>query len=286
MAAPQPPRALLLGTGEEVPPGLSIRGRLIIVAMAARDVDRAMLSECQRAGQEGRLAESMGAYLCWVASQYEELHQRLQALVLDRRNKGYGRVVHARLPGALAELQAGWEMFQEFALEVGAISLAEKVELVDRGERAFLTLATLQTQYQVSDPASRFLALLNAALACGRGHVADRRGGAPEDAMAWGWQRKSGDLAWAPRGPRIGWAVGSNLFLEPAASYQVAQEQAGSERLSVGEQVCAKDCGRAACWRVSTRAEKCYRCAGVWRVVHDKYSICEQRISGRHGHDA
>jgi hypothetical protein len=35
VATPQPPRALLLGTGEEVPPGRSIRARLIIVAMAA-----------------------------------------------------------------------------------------------------------------------------------------------------------------------------------------------------------------------------------------------------------
>jgi len=189
-----------------------------------------MLSECQRAGQDRRLAESVGGYLCWVASHYEELQQRLQALVLECRNKGHGRVVHARLPGALAELQAAWEMFLEFALEVGAIGLAEKVKLVDRGERAFLTLATLQSQYQVSDPGPRFLALANAALACGRGHVADRRGGAPEDAVAWGWQRKSEDLAWAPGGARIGWVVGSNLFLEPVASYQVAQEQAGSER--------------------------------------------------------
>ncbi len=136
MAAPQPPRALLLGTGEAVPPGQSIRARLIIVTMASQDVDRPILSHCQRAGQDGRLAESMGAFLCWIARDYEQRQQRLQALVLERRNKGYGRVVHARLPGALAELQAAWEMFLEFALEVGAIgSLAEKLELVDRGER-------------------------------------------------------------------------------------------------------------------------------------------------------
>jgi hypothetical protein len=106
-------------------------------------------------------------------------------------------------------------MFQEFALEMGAISLAEKIEFIDRGERAFLTLATLQSQYQVNDPAARFLALLKAALACGRGHVADRRGGVPKDAAVWGWQHKSGDLAWAPGGIRIGWVVGPNLFWIP-----------------------------------------------------------------------
>ncbi len=39
-----------------------------------------------------------------------------------------------------------------------------------------------------------------------------------------------------PRGTRIGWVAGSDLFLDPTVSYQVAQELAGSERLPVGEQ--------------------------------------------------
>ncbi len=236
VSAPQPPRCLLLATGEEVPPGQSIRARLVVVRMATGEVGRETLSQCQRAGQDGLLAESMGAFLSWIASHYEERQQRLQARVLEIRHCGYGRVVHARLPGALANLQAGWELFLEFALEVGAVSLAEREELVERSKSAFLMLATLQTQYQAGDPAARFLALLEAALACGRGHVADRQGRAPEKAALWGWQRKAGGGAWVPRGIRIGWVMGGDLFLEPGASYQVAQEQAGSERLSLGEQ--------------------------------------------------
>jgi hypothetical protein len=38
-----------------------------------------------------------------------------------------------------------------------------------------------------------------------------------------------------PPGIRIGWVTGSDVFLEPEASYQVAQELAGADRL-VGEQ--------------------------------------------------
>ena len=52
----RPPRALLLATGEEVPRGHSIRARLLIVEVSLGDVDRATLSECQHAGEDGHLA--------------------------------------------------------------------------------------------------------------------------------------------------------------------------------------------------------------------------------------
>jgi hypothetical protein len=81
----------------------------------------------------------------------------------------------------------------------------------------------------------RFVTLLQAALACGRAHLADRRGRAPEEAALWGWKRKATGGRWIPQGTRIGWVAGPDLFLEPAASYQVAQDMAGSHRL-VGEQ--------------------------------------------------
>jgi hypothetical protein len=69
----RPPRALLLATGEEVPRGSSIRARLLIVEVALGEVDRATLSECQRAVEDGHLAGSMGAFLGWIAGCYDEL---------------------------------------------------------------------------------------------------------------------------------------------------------------------------------------------------------------------
>src|SRR6266849_3206831 len=41
---------------------------------------------------------------------------------------------------------------------------------------------------------------------------------------------------WVPQGTRVGWVARSDLFLEPAASYHVAQQAAGVERLAVSEQ--------------------------------------------------
>ncbi len=236
LSAAKPPRALVLATGEEVPQGQSIRARLLIVEVGPGEVNRTRLSECQGTAQEGRFAESMGAFLSWIARHYEERQQRRQTRVLEIRSQGHGRTVHARLPGTLAELQGAWELFLEFALEVGAIGLAEKDKLEGRRQRAMAQLCALQATYQdTSDPALRFVALLQAALACGRAHVADRRGGAPDDAAVWGWKRKLAGRPWVPQGTRIGWAVGTDVFLEPEASYQVARELAGTDRL-VGEQ--------------------------------------------------
>ena len=49
---PRPPRALLLATGEDVPKANSIRARLLVIEVAPEEVDRSILSECQRAGDE------------------------------------------------------------------------------------------------------------------------------------------------------------------------------------------------------------------------------------------
>jgi len=92
-------------------------------------------------GIDGRIPE-------WIAGHYEERQQRLRARVLEIRSQGAGRAIHARLPAALAELQSGWELFLEFALEVGAIGRAEQEELEQRSQRAFAQLCALQATYQ------------------------------------------------------------------------------------------------------------------------------------------
>src|ERR1700688_2635864 len=52
--------------------------------------------------------------------------------------------------------------------------------------------------------------------------------------------------AWQPQGNRIGWVAGNDLYLEPMASYQVAQALAGNERIPVSEQALRhrlRECG-------------------------------------------
>jgi hypothetical protein len=115
--------------------------------------------------------------------------------------------------------------------------MTERVELERRNERTLHELAILQARYhRASDPAQRFIGFLRAALAKGIAHVADRRGAVPESPVAWGWRLKKSRRGWVPQGTRIGWLSGGDLFLEPTASYQVAQALAGSERLPVSQQ--------------------------------------------------
>ena len=97
-------------------------------------------------------------------------------------------------------------------------------------------LARLQAQYQqASDPALRFLSLLQAALAGGRAHVANPQGKVPDLPERWGWRRTSA-RAWVGSGARIGWVASKDLFLEPTVSYQIAQQAARGERLPVSAQ--------------------------------------------------
>jgi len=190
LRVPKAPRGLILSTGEEVPQGQSIRARLLIVEVGGGDVDRTRLSECQLAGADGRFVEAMGAFVTWVAGRYEETQHCLQNRVQEIRSQSPGRAVHARLPSALAELQSGWEMFLRFALEVGAVAAEEKEKLEQRSVKALGQLAALQAKYHASDPAMRFVALLQAALGCGCAHVADPRGKPPAEPEVWGWRYK------------------------------------------------------------------------------------------------
>jgi len=72
------------------------------------------------------------------------------------------------------------------------------------------------------------------ALAGGRAHVADRCGRAPDGPQCWGWRKRN--RSWVAQGPRVGWVVATDVFLEPAISYEVVQRLAGPERLPVSAQ--------------------------------------------------
>jgi hypothetical protein len=245
--SPKMPRALVLATGEEVPQGASIRARMLIIEARAGDVNRGRLTASQYAGGEGRLACAMGGFVLWMAGQYEDLQRRFQAGVREVPRQTQQSGVHARTPRALAELSMAWKLFLEFALESGAITLSENAELEHRQERAFEEIGSLQSIYQENgDPARRFLFLLRAALACGRAHVANSHGQAPADAALWCWRDMQRPRRCQPRGTRIGWVSGDDLFLDPTASYQAAQELAGPERLLVSEQTLRhklRECG-------------------------------------------
>jgi hypothetical protein len=202
------------------------------------EVNRTALSASQRAGAQGAFAAAMGAYVNWIASRFEQLQDSLHHRVAELRRQFQQASMpsHARLPASLAELQAGWEIWLQFAAEVGAINPGQQQRLLHRAVNALSDLAHSQSHYQhATDPALRFLGLLRAAFASGRAHLSDRRGQAPECPERWGWQ-KGQRQACVAQGRRIGWITGDDVYLEPAVSYQLAQQIAGLEGLPVSAQ--------------------------------------------------
>ncbi len=229
----KPPRALVLATGEDVPSGGSVRARMLVLAVAPGEVDVEVLSACQRAAAEGLFSQAMAGFVRWVAGRYEQVQARRRERVGELRAAGRAGA-HARTPGMLGELQAGFELLLEFAGEIGAITADQWEALPARAWDALAAVGAAQAAYQqASDPALRFLALLKAALAARCAHVADRAGEAPQHPDRWGWRHAV--QGWRPVGVRIGWIEADDLYLEPHVSYRVAQEQAGTERLPVSE---------------------------------------------------
>jgi hypothetical protein len=99
------------------------------VELRPGEVNRAQLSHCQALAEDGQFAAAMGGYLTWIARDYEQVQDRLRRRSRELRGdmiRTGEPFVHARLPGILSDLQSGWEMWLQFALEVGAINGAEK----------------------------------------------------------------------------------------------------------------------------------------------------------------
>lgn len=63
-----------------------------------------------------------------------------------------------------------------------------------RCRRALAEVVSRQAHYQSSDPALRFVQLLQSALAGGQAYVANRKGGAPDEAPQWGWLHSSAHI--------------------------------------------------------------------------------------------
>jgi hypothetical protein len=238
----KPPRGLIVSTGEDVPRGQSLRARLLINEIAAGDIDRQRLTECQADARQGLYAEALAGFIRWLAPRYESIRNGLRAEIGQLRESATGAGQHARTPGIVADLAVGLKYLLAFAVEAGAISQEESKILWDQGWDALREVATEQGSHQIAaEPTAHFLRLLAGALASGRVHVAGPNGECPDVAPeAWGWrvEPSKGDAdhsARYPQGLRIGWLDGEDdLFLEPEASFAGAQRLAAEQGDNLG----------------------------------------------------
>jgi hypothetical protein len=151
------------------------------------------------------------------------------------RDKALTGAGSPRTPGIVADLALGLKLFFDFACSIKACTDAERDTFACRGWQALLKAADAHAKHvEAAEPTALFLRLLLAALASGRAHVADREGRVPEAAQAWGWREEnSDDPGWRPQGRRIGWLEGTDLYLEPEASFAAAQEMARDQNEAI-----------------------------------------------------
>ena len=231
----KPPRGLILSTGEDVPVGQSLRARMLILELAKNEVGFDRLTDCQNDARSGLYAQSLAAFIRWVAPQHQEIVERHHVHVEKIRDEIARSGNHARTPSHVAELAFGWRTFLRFAMEAGAIDSAVMSRLSSLGQQSLLAVAAEQTSHhEATDPVKMFLRWIGSAIASGAAHVADSNGNEPDSPQTWGWRHHTiGTGAyerseWRPQGQRIGWLETGNLYLEPGAAFSVAQSVAQS----------------------------------------------------------
>jgi hypothetical protein len=243
----KPPRSLVLSTGEDIPRGHSVRARLLVLEMERGSISTELLTECQKDGVTGLYAQATAAFIRWIAMDLEAIQKDLGRRVADLRLKAGRDLAHCRTPDVIANLQAGFDIYLRFAEESKAIDAAKRTELSDRCWNALVSAARAQARYQAaSEPSTRFVELLRSALASGHCHVASRDGTVPDCPLSAGWRQE--DSSWlqqpklVPRGDRIGWLDGDDLYLEPTAAFGVAQAMSreAGEAIPIAERTLRK----------------------------------------------
>ena len=244
MAPEYHPRGLILSTGEDLPKGLSLRARMLVLEVEQGDVDLGILTQAQTNAAAGRYAAAMAGYVRYLASRLDDVKANAPGRLLELRTQAStGAVPHRRTPEIVASLQWGMETFLAFARDAGAVTDGEAEALTKRTWAALGQAASAQAAQLVdADPVDRFVAMLETLLMSGRAHLTDAAsGGAPRgNAERWGWAQRErhgslpGDYEYVAQGRGIGWveALDSGqtvLYLDPNAVYAEVQKLANDQ---------------------------------------------------------
>lgn len=222
----RPPRGSLLVTGEDLPPGHSVRARVLVLELRRGELDYTVTTELQRAARQGVLASAFTGWIRWLAGRLDEVRDR----VLYERDelRALYPSSHGRITDAVARLHAVWKVVREYL----AHSLREdELEALEAEVcTALAQIAQAQADYQRdADPTERFLPLLLGLLESKRVHLAnvDEPTEPPSHPERWGWtwqENLSGHPEaplgrWTAQGPQVGWLDGEDVLLNPEAAY-------------------------------------------------------------------
>lgn len=238
-------RSLMLVTAEDLPRGQSLLGRLLVLELTRADVDNTVLTRLQQAAQAGSLDGLMSAYLQWLAPRLEQLKKDFPKMVEAFRNAALRDGLassHPRASEIYANLAAGTEMFLDFLVDVGEVSIEQSNILLSSIETGLQQAFSEQSAYQADqDEVERFLQLLRAALSSGNAHIACRlKLGPPETRpYAWGWRDAGtdivGDKNYNPMGDCIGYYAApkdnspAEIWLQQDTAFKIVQQFARNQ---------------------------------------------------------
>jgi hypothetical protein len=233
------PRGLTLSTGEDVPEGHSVRGRMMIMELAPGSIERGKLSAAQ--GSRELYPQAMADWIQWLAG--TNAQEVLTTTARGIRDK-YLDVGHTRTPSIIGQLMATMQLLCEYAVDQGWHTAATMGPIYNKALQAVLEAAGKQKDYlEAADPVKAFIETVRYMLTSGVAHVKTRNGGIPKNPDRYGYlvEQGSGELpSYKARGQRIGWvdADAGELLIDQDAMPNIKKHSGG--RLAVTAQTLIK----------------------------------------------
>lgn len=238
-------RSMMIITGEDLPRGQSLLGRLLILELNRADVDNATLTKLQQAAAVGLFTGLMASYIQWLAPRLDPLKAEFPIIVQQLRDgairDGFASS-HPRAPEIFSNLVAASETFLDYLLDVDNVEPVESNALLTRIEDGLKAALGEQAEYQNEQcEVQRFLELLRSVLSSGNGHIVNTLDKGPPKTRpySWGWREGGSDLIgekqYKPCGNCIGWHrqgmedKPDEVWLDPNAAFTAVQVLAKSQ---------------------------------------------------------
>jgi len=225
------PRGIPLSTGEDLPRGLSLQSRILMLRLPAKGTDWGIVSQLQKDRASGRLASLLSAFLVWAALQRAELLDAMKATAEDLRQRWVGK--RSRTADITSDLYSIWAALRPFAFDMGLSTDAELDRIQQRLIQALEGVMKAQDEHlEASDPAEQFRSLLLDALLGGRGYLLMAKGDEPPSKFR-AYVRGSNEQK---HGECVGYLhpEGGEVWLNPGAAYSLANEMAHKHGTSMG----------------------------------------------------
>jgi hypothetical protein len=216
------PRGLLISSGEDLPRGMSLQARLLIVPIEKGEITGEALTSMQKAAAEGKYAISQATFISYLARKYDAIKIQFNKDRISYRNKlSQQSEGHARHATTTAHLAASWRAWLVAAVEENAITTKDAKDLWRKIWKVLTDASRQQKEVQGSlHPVDHFIELFRSALTSGRANLQTIDGDRPNDIdKLCGWRDGR------PNGECAGWIDGDIIYLEWDTAYGVANAQ-------------------------------------------------------------